>query len=78
MKNYIDQLQAGILKEGTAIGNGLAAAVNRLKDSEAKSKIIILLTDGMNNSGYIDPNIAAQMAEEYNIKVYTIGVGTMD
>ena len=76
LDRYIDQLQAGVLKDGTAIGNGLAAAVNRLKDSDAKSKIIILLTDGMNNSGYVDPSVATDMAKEYNIKVYTIGVGT--
>jgi Ca-activated chloride channel family protein len=74
--DYIDQIRAGILKDGTAIGNGMASAINRLKESKAKSKIIILLTDGSNNAGYIDPNIAIEMAREYGIKIYTIGVGT--
>ena len=64
-----------ILKE-TAIGMGLATSVNRLKDSRAKSKVIILLTDGVNNSGFIDPKIASELAMEYGIKVYTIGLGT--
>ena len=61
---------------GTAIGMGLATAVNRLKDSKAKSKVIILLTDGVNNFGTIDPKIASQLALNFNIKVYTIGIGT--
>ena len=65
-----------ILENGTAIGSGLATAVNRLKDSKSKSKVIILLTDGVNNSGFIDPSIAAELALEYGIKVYTIGLGT--
>ncbi|WP_298901387.1 VWA domain-containing protein [uncultured Psychroserpens sp.] len=65
-----------IIETGTAIGMGLATAVNRLKDSKAKSKIIILLTDGVNNSGFIDPKIASELAVEYGIKVYTIGLGT--
>ncbi len=66
-----------IIESGrTAIGMGLATAVNRLKDSKAKSKIIILLTDGVNNSGFIDPKIASEFAVEYGIKVYTIGLGT--
>lgn len=65
-----------IIEGGTAIGMGLATAVNRLKDSEAKSKIIILLTDGVNNTGEIDPVIATELALEFDIKVYTIGVGT--
>jgi Ca-activated chloride channel family protein len=64
------------LQDGTAIGMGLATAVNRLKDSKAKSKIIILLTDGVNNSGTIEPETAADIAKEYEIKVYTIGIGT--
>lgn len=64
------------LEGGTAIGMGLATAVNRLKDSKAKSKVIILLTDGSNNAGFIDPKIASELAVEYGIKVYTIGVGT--
>ncbi|WP_339917842.1 VWA domain-containing protein [Yeosuana marina] len=65
-----------IIEGGTAIGTGLATAVNRLKDSKAKSKVIILLTDGVNNSGFIDPKIASELAVEYGIKVYTIGIGT--
>ncbi|MCM8569772.1 VWA domain-containing protein [Gramella jeungdoensis] len=65
-----------ILENGTAIGSGLATAVNRLKDSEAESKVIILLTDGVNNSGFIDPNTASELAVEFGIKVYTIGVGS--
>ena len=65
-----------ILEGGTAIGMGLATAVNRLKDSKAESKVIILLTDGVNNSGFIDPKIASELAVEFGIKVYTIGVGS--
>lgn len=65
-----------IIEGGTAIGMGLATAVNRLKDSKAISKVIILLTDGVNNSGFIDPRIASELAVEYAIKVYTIGLGT--
>lgn len=65
-----------VLQDGTAIGTGLATAINRLKDSKAKSKIIILLTDGVNNSGTIEPETASDIAEEYGIKVYTIGLGT--
>lgn len=65
-----------IIEGGTAIGMGLATAVNRLKDSKAKSKVIILLTDGVNNSGFIDPSTASELAVEYGIKTYTIGLGT--
>ncbi|MCM4154892.1 VWA domain-containing protein [Gramella sp. AN32] len=65
-----------ILQNGTAIGSGLATAVNRLKDSQAESKVIILLTDGVNNSGFIDPETASELAVEFGIKVYTIGVGS--
>ncbi len=65
-----------IIEGGTAIGTGLATAVNRIKDSKAISKVIILLTDGVNNSGFIDPKIASELAQEYGIKVYTIGLGT--
>jgi Ca-activated chloride channel family protein len=75
LNHFLAQLQCGQLEDGTAIGMGLATAVNRLKDSKAKSKIIILLTDGVNNAGYIEPNTAAQLAKEFGIKVYTIGVG---
>jgi len=66
-----------ILQDGTGIGMGLSTAVNRLKDSKAKSKVIILLTDGVNNSGFIEPETAADIAKEFGIKVYTIGVGSM-
>ncbi len=65
-----------IIEGGTAIGMGLATAVNRLKDSKAISKVIILLTDGVNNSGFIDPKIASELAVEFGIKTYTIGIGT--
>lgn len=65
-----------ILQDGTGIGMGLTTAVNRLKESKAKSKVIILLTDGVNNSGFIEPETASEIAKEYGIKVYTIGIGT--
>jgi Ca-activated chloride channel family protein len=65
-----------IIEGGTAIGSGLATSVNRLKESRAKSKVIILLTDGVNNTGYIDPKIASELAVEFGIKVYTIGLGS--
>lgn len=72
----IDQVQSGILDDGTAIGMGLATAVTRLKDSQAKSKVVILLTDGVNNAGFIDPLTAAETAQQFAVKCYTIGVGT--
>ena len=75
--NGIGELQTGLLEGGTAIGMGLATAVNRLKDSEAESKVVILLTDGVNNSGKIEPLDAAQLAKLNDIRVYTIGVGTI-
>ena len=65
-----------VLQDGTAIGMGLSTAVNRLKDSKAKSKVIILLTDGVNNSGFIEPEMASQIAKEFGIKVYTVGIGS--
>ncbi len=65
-----------VLQDGTGIGMGLTTAINRLKESKAKSKVIILLTDGVNNSGFIEPETAADIAEQYGIKVYTIGIGT--
>ncbi len=77
LKNFLKDLNVGKLDDGTAIGMGLSAAVNRLKSSISKSKIIILLTDGVNNSGYIDPLTAAQIAKEFNIKIYAVGVGSM-
>ena len=70
------ELTYGQVEDGTAIGMGLATAVNRLKESKAKSRVIILLTDGVNNTGVIDPLIAAELASEYGIKVYTVGIGT--
>lgn len=76
LQNALNSLKSGMLQDGTAIGLGLATAVNRLKESEAKSKVIILLTDGENNSGFIDPKTAAELAKEFGIKTYTIGVGT--
>jgi len=72
----IGDLQTQVLEGGTAIGVGLATAVNHLKDSKAKSKIIILMTDGVNNAGFVDPLIAADIAREKDIKIYTIGIGT--
>lgn len=72
----LGELEPGLIEGGTAIGMGLATAVNRLRNSEAKSKVIILLTDGVNNMGQIDPLDAAKIAEAYKVRVYTIGVGT--
>ena len=66
----------GVIDDGTAIGMGLATSVNRLKDSDSKSKVIILLTDGVNNSGFIDPKTAADLAMSFGIKTYTIGLGS--
>lgn len=76
VKEFLANLQCGILEDGTAIGMGLATAVNRMKDSPSKSKVAILLTDGVNNAGYVKPITAAEIGREFNIKVYTIGVGT--
>ncbi|MBQ7180984.1 MAG: VWA domain-containing protein [Bacteroidaceae bacterium] len=72
----VDMAQSGLIDDGTAIGMGIANAVTRLKDSKAKSKVIILLTDGTNNCGQISPNTAADIAKSFGIRVYTIGVGT--
>ncbi|MFS4468904.1 vWA domain-containing protein [Maribacter sp. 2210JD10-5] len=74
--NSMREITYGQLQDGTAIGMGLSTAVNRLKESKAKSKIIILLTDGVNNSGFIEPQTAADLAIEFDIKTYTIGLGT--
>ena len=74
--NLLRDVKSGIIEDGTAIGLGLANAVNRLKESTAKSKVIILLTDGVNNRGAIAPATAAELAKTYGIRVYTIGVGT--
>jgi len=76
VKRTISEIKWGQLEGGTAIGMGLGSAVNRLKESKAKSKVIILLTDGVNNSGFIDPKTATELAKELDIKVYTIGIGT--
>ena len=73
--NLIKEIECGIIEDGTAIGNGLATAVARLKDSQATSRVVILLTDGVNNSGEISPQMAAEIAKTYGIRVYTIGVG---
>ena len=75
--NHIQDLKMGVLEDGTAVGDGLATAINRIKDGKAKSKSIILLTDGSNNTGMLEPITAAKIAAKYGIKVYTIGVGTM-
>ncbi|MBW8242404.1 VWA domain-containing protein [Muricauda oceani] len=74
--NSLEEITYGVLEDGTAIGMGLATSVNRLKESKAISKVIILLTDGVNNSGFIEPRTAADLAVEFGIKTYTIGIGT--
>ena len=74
--NMMRDIKTGIIEDGTAIGMGLATAINRLKDSKAKSKVIILMTDGVNNMGEIAPVTAAEIAQSFNIRVYTIGVGS--
>lgn len=75
LQTLLGRLRSGIVDDGTAIGNGLATAINRLRESDSKSKVVILLTDGVNNSGHIAPKTAAEIAKEMKIKVYTIGVG---
>lgn len=76
LRNLLKDIRSGMLEDGTAIGNAIANGVNRLKDSDAKSKVIILLTDGVNNAGEVDPLSAAEIARTFNIRIYTIGVGT--
>ena len=76
LQTLLARIRSGLIEDGTAIGNGLATAVNRLRESEAKSKVIILLTDGVNNRGEIAPRTAAEIAKAQGIRVYTIGVGT--
>lgn len=76
LTSYINDLELGLLEDGTAIGDGLSMAINRIKGGKAKSKVIILLTDGSNNTGIVAPLTAAEIAKKHNIKVYTIGVGT--
>ncbi|RBL94193.1 aerotolerance regulator BatA [Chitinophaga flava] len=77
LKNQIIQVKSGMLQDGTAIGMGLATSVDRLRNSHAKSKVIILLTDGVNNTGLVDPLTALEIAKAFKIRVYTIGVGTI-
>lgn len=73
--NLMKEIETGLIEDGTAIGNGLATAVARMKDSDAKSRVVILLTDGVNNAGEITPQMAAEIAKTYGVRVYTIGVG---
>jgi Ca-activated chloride channel homolog len=77
LMNLFQGIESGIIEDGTAIGLGLATSVNRLKDSEAKSRVIILLTDGMNNRGEVAPVTAAEIAKTFGIRVYTVGVGSL-
>jgi len=74
--NLMREIQSGMIEDGTAIGMGLATAINRIRESEAKSKVIILLTDGVNNRGEVAPATAAGIAKTFGIRVYTIGVGS--
>lgn len=76
LQTLLGRIRSGIIEDGTAIGNGLATAINRLRESDAKSKVVILLTDGVNNRGEIAPLTAAEIAAAQGIRVYTIGVGT--
>ncbi len=76
LQTLLSRIRSGLIEDGTAIGNGLATAINRLRESDAKSKVIILLTDGVNNRGEIAPLTAAEIAKAQGIRVYTIGVGT--
>ena len=76
LKEQLKNVRSGLLEDGTAIGMGLATAVERLRNSTAKTKVIILLTDGVNNAGLIDPITALEIAKAYKIRVYTIGVGS--
>ena len=75
LQTLLSRIRSGIIEDGTAIGNGLATSINRLRESDAESKVIILLTDGVNNRGQISPLTAAQIAKDYGIRVYTVGVG---
>ncbi len=77
LRNLLSEIQSGMIEDGTAIGNAIANGVNRLKDSQAKSKVMILLTDGVNNAGQIDPLTAAQIAQKFGIRIYSVGVGTI-
>lgn len=75
LMDFMRQVDVGVIEDGTALGNGLATAVSRLAESDAPSKVVILLTDGVNNAGEVSPQMAADLAVRYGIKVYTIGVG---
>lgn len=76
LRNLLGDIKTGMIEDGTAIGNGIANGLNRLKDSDAESRVIILLTDGVNNAGEVDPISAAEIASTFGIRIYTIGVGT--
>jgi len=76
LRNLLGDIKTGMIEDGTAIGNGIANGINRLKDSDAESRVIILLTDGVNNAGEVDPISAAEIASTFGIRIYTIGVGT--
>jgi len=76
LRNMFKDIKSGMIEDGTAIGDGLATAVSRLRDSKAISKVVILLTDGVNNAGSVDPMTAAEIAKVFGIRVYTIGVGS--
>ncbi|HEX9652487.1 MAG TPA: VWA domain-containing protein [bacterium] len=76
LMNFIEEIEIGMIEDGTAIGMGIANAANRLRDSKAKSKVVILLTDGQNNRGQIDPLTAAKVGQAFGIRIYTVGVGT--
>ena len=76
VQNMLESVDLGMIRDGTAIGMGIATSINRLRDSEAESKVIILLTDGMNNAGEIDPITAGEMAATFGIRIYTLGIGT--
>jgi len=77
LKNLFQDIHSGMIEDGTAIGDGLATALNRLRSSKAISKVIILLTDGVNNMGSIDPLSAAEIAKLYGVRIYTVGIGTI-
>ncbi|MDQ7817174.1 MAG: VWA domain-containing protein [Melioribacteraceae bacterium] len=77
LRNLLKDIQSGMIQDGTAIGNAIANGVNRLKDSKSKSKVLILLTDGVNNAGEVDPVTSAQIAQQFGIRIYTVGVGTI-
>lgn len=77
IKNLMSEIKTGMVADGTAIGMGLSTAVSRIKDSKAKSKVIILLTDGVNNMGAVAPQTAAEIAKAFGVRVYTVGVGTL-